>query len=409
MCESDKIKMKRGMETIMKKLNTIKTRLIIFETLRPAWSDLLESINKDYYDVVAIVDNESSDTYSVSVPVVSFEEILDFSFWDLLIINDEAFEDEIRGILSVLKLPEERYFFLSKLILWDEFLFYRTLFDKNSKNGKKIDFFARKHEENYQVVTTRGGDYITHVSDREISYDMFMRKKCYSQDEIDTFIYLAKQYYGIEQEEKGFFFDIGANIGTTCIYAKKYLVPNMSVVAFEPLFKNYKVLLANIILNEITDYIAVNKAVSDVSDSYNMNFNAANPGGSAIVSGETDLDASDLQSVDSVSIDEFLTQNHIDPGDVRYVWIDTEGFEANVLNGARLLLEQKRTAFYIEYAPHNAGLERLKTVADICKQYFEKFICMDDFVAGDTRPRPIEELYELYQRYPVLTNVFLIK
>lgn len=65
--------------------------------------------------MAAIVDNESSDTYSASVQVVSFEEILDFSFWDLLIINDAAFGDEIHGILSVLNLPEERYFFREQI------------------------------------------------------------------------------------------------------------------------------------------------------------------------------------------------------------------------------------------------------------------------------------------------------
>lgn len=138
-------------------------------------------------------------------------------------------------------------------------------------------------------------------------------------------------------------------------------------------------MLANIILNDITDYMAVNKAVSDVSASYNMNFLKTNPGGSSIILGETDLDASALQAVDSLSIDEFLIQNHLDPADVRYVWIDTEGFEANVLKGAELLFEQKKTAFYMEYAPVYAGVKQLTIVADICKQYFEKFICIDDF------------------------------
>lgn len=393
----------------MKRMNITKTRIIIFETLRPAYQDLLASVNGVYYDVVAIVDNESSVTYTAPVPVISFAQVLDFTFWDLLIINDEAFKKDILEILSALNIPKERYVFLQKSINRDEIAFYRTFFSEDSQSGKVLDYFYRKLGQNYLAVTTQGGDYITHASDCVISENMFRKRESYSQDEINIFIYLAKQYYGITQDEKGFFFDIGANIGTTCIYARKCLLPNISIVAFEPLYKNYKLLLANFILNDITDYMAVNKAVSDVSGSYDMHYDAANPGGSAIVSGDAAIAASDLQAVDSLSVDEFLMQNHMEPADVRYVWIDTEGFEANVLKGARLLLEQEKTAFYMEYAPLITEVEQLKTVADICSRYFKKFICIDDFFAGDTQPHPIEDLYELYKKHPVVTNVFLIK
>lgn len=393
----------------MKKINTVKTRILIFETLTPAYQDLPASVNEDYFEIVAIVDNQSNVTYSADIPVVSVEQVLDFSFWDLLIINDEAFGDSIREILSMMRIPEERYVFLQKTIAGDEIGFYRTFFKRTSQNGRLLDYFYRKLGQNYLAVTTKGGDYITHASDGVISESMFRKRESYSQDEIDMFVYLTKQYYGTSQEEKGFFFDIGANIGTTCIYAKKYLVPNMSIVAFEPLYKNYKLLLANIILNDITDYIAVNKAVSETSGSYKMHFVAANPGGSSIVSEEKEAGASDLQSVDSLSVDEFLLQNHIAPADVRYVWIDTEGFEANVLKGAKMLLEQEKTAFYMEYAPLITDVEQLTVVAEICSRHFRQFICIDDFLTGDTQPCPIEELYELYKRYPVVTNVFLIK
>ena len=393
----------------MKKINTIKTRILIFETLKPAYQDLTASVNEDYFEIAAIIDNESAVTHSADIPVVSFEQVLDFSFWDLLVINDKAFGNSIRQILSMLHIPEERYVFLQKSIDRDEIAFYRTFFDADSKNGRVLDYFCRKIGENYLAVTTKGGDYITYASDCVISENMFRKKEAYSQDEIDMFIQLAEQYYGTPRAEKGFFFDIGANIGTTCIYAKKYLVPNMSIVAFEPVYKNYKLLLANMILNDITDYIAVNKAVSEVSGSYGMKFNALNPGESSIVSEGEVEEASDLQAVESLSVDEFLRENHMDPADVKYVWIDTEGFEANVLRGARRLLEQEKTAFYMEYAPAVTEAGQLAAVADICSQYFRQFICMDDFFAGDTQPRPIGELYELYQRYPVVTNVFLIK
>lgn len=163
------------------------------------------------------------------------------------------------------------------------------------------------------------------------------------------------------------------------------------------------------ILNDITDYKIVNKAVSDRSGSYRMNFNAANPGGSSIVLEETEKGNPDLQSVDSISIDDFILQNDMEPVDVKYVWIDTEGFEANVLKGAGILLRQEKTAFYLEYAPLITDVGQLERVADLCGRHFREFICIDDYLAGDTNPHPIEELAGLYKRYPVMTNIFLIR
>ena len=45
-------------------------------------------------------------------------------------------------------------------------------------------------------------------------------------------------------------------------------------------------------------------------------------------------------------------------------------------------MEEEKTAFYLEYAPAITDIERLTAVADICKKYFKKFICIDDFFFG---------------------------
>lgn len=214
----------------MKKINLAKTRILLFETLAPIYKNLPELINTDSYEIVAIIDNESSCAYPYPIPVISFSQILDFSFWDLLLVNDRSFTENICKMLAVLGIPEERSFFLRDEINQDEIPFYRNLFDTNSDAGKTLDYSCRKQGQNYFAVSTRGGDYITLASDHIISKSMFRKKESFSQEEVDLFISLAEQYYGIRRDERGFFFDIGANIGTTCIYAKKYVVPNMSVL-----------------------------------------------------------------------------------------------------------------------------------------------------------------------------------
>lgn len=390
-------------------MNIAKTRVVIFETICPLYKNLSSILNPDYFSIIAFVDHESAISSSFPFPLIPIEKLLDFSFWDMLLINDTACESQINQILNLLNIPENRYFFLKSTVQWNEISFYRTLFREDSIESMLIDFSSRKVGQNYLTITADGGDYITHASDSAISADMFLRKKVYSKNEIDLFIALTKQYYGTDESTNGFFLDIGANIGTTCIYAQKYLLPNISIIAFEPLYKNYKLLLANLILNDISNYLAINKAVSDRSSIYEMKFNIKNPGGSSIVERETNAPLSDAEPIESISIDEFLVQNLISPVDIRYVWIDTEGFECEVLRGAKSVLKLEKAAFYLEYSPCLVDIPKLISLADQCKQYFTKFICISDYFAGDTLPHPIDELYVLYKKHPVQTNIFLIK
>lgn len=91
------------------------------------------------------------------------------------------------------------------------------------------------------------------------------------------------------------------------------------------------------------------------------------------------------------------------------MWIDTEGFELEVLAASLPLLEQPNTAVYLEYSPCLVSKEKLHSLYEICRPHFKHFICIDDYKNGDVAPRPIDELRELYKRYPWQTNVFLIK
>lgn len=64
-------------------MNIAKTRILIFETTTPAYDELLASIDTDYFDIVAIVDNENSRMQmagdKMNYPVIPFENVSDFS------------------------------------------------------------------------------------------------------------------------------------------------------------------------------------------------------------------------------------------------------------------------------------------------------------------------------------------
>lgn len=396
-------------------MNIAKTRILIFETDTPAYNDLFPSINTDYFDIVAIVDNESDPLQiadsKMNYPVIPFEDVLDFSKWDLLIINDCQCQIEIMNIITLLKIPEERYIFLSKDISWENYDFYNILFKHNTFNGRLTEFFYRKIGGNYQLVSTEEGDWIFNSNDQYIPLTMFLTCKTFSKDEINIFIELTEKYYGTKPTEKCYFMDIGANVGTTCIYVKKKKIPNATIIAFEPVSDNYKLLKINHMLNDIDDSIIVNKAVMNQTATYSIAINSRNMGNSQIIleDKKSEINPAVLEQVESTTIKEFMEESNIEAADVKYVWIDTEGFETEVLLAAEPLLCEESTAFYLEYSPGFVEEEKLKTLAEVCEKYFTRFICIDDFINNDCEPRPIEELRDLHKRYNTQTNIFLIK
>lgn len=395
-------------------MNIAKTRILIFETQEPVYEDLLSSINTDYFDIVAIVDDESGlqtveDT--MPYPIITFEAVLDFSKWDLLIINDCQCRTLIMKIITLLKIPEDRYIFLSTDISWEAYGFYNILFKHNTFNGRMMELFCRKIGGNYQLVPTEEGDWIFNSNDLYIPREMFLTGQTFSKEEIDIFIELTEKYYGTKPTQKCYFMDIGANVGTTCIYVKKKKIPNATIIAFEPVRENYKLLKINHMLNDIDDAIMVNKAVANKTATYLITINRTNMGGCTIIpeNQNAETDSAMTEQIASTTIKEFMEENNIEAADVKYVWIDTEGFETEVLLAAEPLLCEEHVAFYLEYAPCFIGEEKLKTLAEICEKYFTEFICIDDFINNDLTPRPIEELRDLYKRYSDQTNIFLIK
>lgn len=396
-------------------MNIAKTRTLIFETTTPAYTVLLSSINTDYFDIVAIVDNESAPLQAaggnMDYPVIPFEDVLDFSKWDLLIINDRQCQLEIMQILTLLKIPEERYIFLSTDISREIYSFYNILFKHNSFNGRLIEFYYRNMEGNFQLVPTEEGDWIFNSNDLYIPRAMFLTGETYSKDEMDIFVELTEKYYGTKPTEKCYFMDIGANVGTTCIYLKKKKIPNATIIAFEPVSDNYKLLTINHLLNDIDDSIIVNKAVMNRTGTYSMEINGTNMGNCKIIPEDknSDINPAEIEQVASTTIKEFIEESNIEAADVKYVWIDTEGFETEVLLAAEPLLCEESTAFYLEYSPSFVEEEKLKILHEVCGKYFSRFICIDDYKKNDCEPRPIEELSDVRKRYDIQTNIFLIR
>lgn len=182
------------------------------------------------------------------------------------------------------------------------------------------------------------------------NYNLMVNALCggstYQQEDIVLFLKLAKQYYGIDISEKGYFLDVGANIGTTSLWVKKNN-ENMKIIAFEPLLENCKQYRCSAILNDIPlQYIAsadavdlntnvlINAALSDQEKDKILMIDSHNMGDNRILQGRNKEYDRKTVDIKSVCLDSWLERNHIHKSDIKWAWVDTQGHEAFCLRGA---------------------------------------------------------------------------
>lgn len=129
--------------------------------------------------------------------------------------------------------------------------------------------------------------------------------------------------------------DIGANIGCVSIYlAKKN--PDITIYAYEAHPINYDSLLHNLNLNNVTNVIAINKAVySKTGETLKISLDENNTGASScfVDSG------SKVAEVPTISMDDIITEHNISK--LKLLKIDCEGAEFDIFNYSKLLKKIK--------------------------------------------------------------------
>lgn len=144
--------------------------------------------------------------------------------------------------------------------------------------------------------------------------------------------------------------DVGANIGDYTLPFSAVVGPKGRVIAFEPAHRSFIVLQKNIGRNGARNVEAYEAAVGDADGTCTLCYDATNFGGNS-------LSASAMVAVGTgfkvplKRLDTFCESARIVPDLIK---ADVQGAESLMLTGATRLLENDRTAFWIEFWP--AGL-----------------------------------------------------
>ena len=228
------------------------------------------------------------------------------------------------------------------------------------------NFLNHRRWHHYIAASAEGLNYVGTAADNFVLRSMYLTGENHTAYELKVFRALAKKYYGIDSTGEGIFLELGANVGTAGIYFCKKLAPNLKYLAFEPDAENFKLLHVNIILNDLDNRAtAVNFGLGEVFEEQQMYMNLANPGGNGMFNKWLPDERNfPTETINIIPLDAFFAENKIAAQDVKYIWIDTEGYEAQVLLGAKNILSQNPAPIFMEFNP----MAWNKT------GYFERFI-----------------------------------
>lgn len=152
--------------------------------------------------------------------------------------------------------------------------------------------------------------------------------------------------------DRSTFLDVGANIGTATVSAlTRQTFAN--AVAIEPEPGNLAMLRANVALNDLHERVRVMAVAVGAEDgSAELLVNRENPGDHRVVTGSGAPGSAQTVAVPLRSIDSMVAAGEIVPSDIGLLWIDVQGFEAEVLRGASALIDAGVPAV-IEYSPEH--------------------------------------------------------
>ncbi len=133
-------------------------------------------------------------------------------------------------------------------------------------------------------------------------------------------------------------FDIGANVGQTAIYFQKRF-PGANVFSFEPISSSFKTLINN--TNKFNNVSCFQYALGARNEEKEISLNPNSQQNSLV----EELQVNNVQKeiIQIKTLDDFCNEKNIDSIDI--LKIDTEGYEFEVLNGAKSLLDEGKIKF----------------------------------------------------------------
>lgn len=269
------------------------------------------------------------------------------------------------------------------------------------------------------AVAVQVGDLWYFVPTNDVVGKLTFLEGGFEQKVMEAAVSLLEERLGRPPVAGRTFVDVGANIGTSTIPALAVLGARHAV-AIEPARANCRLLRANIAANDLGERVTVVQvALSAEAGEVELELGPDNSGDYRIrlssepgSIGETGWAT---ETVAAASFDEVCRQHSLSLDDVGLVWMDTQGHEAHVLEGAQSLLASTVpvVAEYWPYGLRRAGtLDRLHAI--VGDHYRQVIDVRASMATGRIEELPASEVAALAGRYDAAnhweyTDIALLK
>lgn len=320
---------------------------------------------------------------------ISLETLSGMEGWDFLFIfSGEEVKDDLRKLLHLFGIPEDKVMYpLEAASLLEHGREAAYMFD--DQNRRIAEYLELHQRQSFSFAEVEGGVmYLGRSTDVCIMNYMYATGKNWALDDMMKFHELSNRYYSFS-DGQDLFCDIGANIGTTSIYFKKRIDESVRILAFEPMPDTFRLLGKNMQINDVpeSEFRLANIGISNEGSEQTFYYNPKNPGASSFTN---DDDAYISFSMRTVRFDDYLKENGIDPHEIKYLWVDVEGFEWAFVAGAKETLREINVPLVMEVTPRLLRDQKKQEtfLADIGELY-SRYIVMDEEKIVE---HPIDEL-----------------
>lgn len=239
--------------------------------------------------------------------------------------------------------------------------------------------------------------------DQGVGRSLFISRQ-YEYDKIEKAIALAIRVGAIDPRNTGYLIDVGANVGTVCIPLIAMGVFSRAL-AFEPEPKNYRFLLENIRSNRLQELIrAFDCGLSSVNGEMELELSARNSGDHRIRTGSPTSGLEQYRessraviSIQVRRLDSIIGTVAIRPESIRLIWMDVQGHEKHVLEGAQDVI-RSGVPVVSEFWPY--GLARAGAAAGVFGDCIvSNFDWFYDLAEESPRKQATAEVGRLFERY----------
>jgi FkbM family methyltransferase len=277
--------------------------------------------------------------------------------------------------------------------------------ERRTEAAKREKFFDRAQDHTpFLAVRAAGGLFFVRTADEQVGKSLFVKQERGEHRALRRVVSVLTKLLGSEALRNQCFVDVGANIGTTCINA--VLVHGFGkAVAIEPEKKNFRDLRLNILLNDLEDQItSLNVVASNYVGQAELVVVPESAAGNHFVATDAYLELADLSpigrrvssksrpiiphetvSVDTITLDSLVTKGLVEPERTGLLWIDAEGSEGHILEGASVLTER---GVPVVMELHPMFLERLgglQRVMNAAAAHYTHFIDARQYKSGNFR------------------------